>query len=150
MARRRANENPILGQPTDLVLILRDLATAVNSIAEAYIIPCSDQTTALTAGTEKFTIPDWPFPFRLTDVRAGLTVAQASGSIFTVDVNKDGASILSTKLTIDNTELTSRTAATRYVMSDTYLAEGSKVSFDIDQVGNGSAKGLVVTLYGYQ
>jgi len=59
-------------------------------------------------------------------------------------------SILSTKLTIDNGESTSITAATPAVVSDTLIAKGSKVTVDIDQIGDGTAKGLLVTLIGYQ
>ena len=40
----------------------------------------------------------------LTSVRASLSTAQTIGSIFTVDINESGSSVLSTKLTIDNTE----------------------------------------------
>lgn len=71
-----------------------------------------------------------------------------SGSIFTVDVNEGGTSILSTKLTIDNTEKTSTTAVTAPVISDTSLANDSEITIDIDQVGDGTAKGLKVYLIG--
>jgi hypothetical protein len=84
----------------------------------------------------------------LTSVRASLTTAQASGSIFTVDINESGASILSTKLTIDNTEKTSVTAATPAVISDTALADDAEITIDIDQIGNGTATGLKITLIG--
>jgi len=56
--------------------------------------------------------------------------------------------ILSTKLTIDNTEKTSTTAATPAVISDSALSDDSEITIDIDQIGNGSAKGLKVTLIG--
>ena len=45
-----------------------------------------------------------PYAMTLTSVRASLNTAQTSGSIFTVDINESGSSVLSTKLTIDNTE----------------------------------------------
>ena len=83
-------------------------------------------------------------------MQAALTTPQTSGSIFTVDINEAGATILSTKLTIDNGEATSVTAATPPVISDTALAKGAKVTVDIDQIGDGTAKGLSVTLIGYQ
>ena len=86
----------------------------------------------------------------LVEVQAALTTPQASGAIFTVDINEAGASVLSTKLTIDNTEATSITSTTPAVISDPLLAKGAKVTVDIDQVGNGTAKGLSVTLIGYQ
>jgi len=65
-----------------------------------------------------------------------------------VDVNDSGTTILSTKLTIDNTEKTSTTAATARVISDSALADDAEITVDIDQIGDGTAKGLKVTLIG--
>ena len=84
----------------------------------------------------------------LTEVRANLNTAQTSGSGFTVDINENGSSILSTKLTIDNTEKTSTTASTSAVISDSSLADDAEITIDIDQVGDGTAKGLKLTLIG--
>ena len=116
---------------------------------ESIIIAVSDELTALVAGTGKVTFR-MPYAFTLTGIRASLTTAQTSGSIFTVDVNEGGASILSTKITIDNTEKTSTTAATPAVISDTSLADDAEITIDIDQVGNGTATGLKVTLIGHR
>jgi hypothetical protein len=110
-------------------------------------IACSDETTALTSGAAKVTFR-MPFAMTSVTVRASLTTAQASGSIFTVDINESGASILSTKLTIDNTEKTSTTAATPPVVSDSSLADDAEITIDVDQIGNGTAKGLKVYLIG--
>lgn len=112
-------------------------------------IACSDETTALATGSAKVTFR-MPYAFTLTGVRASLTTAQTSGSIFTVDINEAGSTILSTKLTIDNTEKTSVTAATPPVISDSSLADDAEITIDIDQIGDGTAKGLKVTLLGYQ
>jgi hypothetical protein len=111
------------------------------------VVAASDETTALATGTAKITFR-MPRAVTLTAVRASLTTAQASGSIFTVDINEGGSSILSTKLTIDNTEKTSTTAATPPVISDTSLADDAEITIDIDQIGNGTAKGLKVMLIG--
>ena len=111
------------------------------------VVAASDETTGLTAGLAKITFR-MPRAVTLTAVRASLTTAQASGSIFTVDINESGTSILSTKLTIDNTETTSTTAATPPVISDTALADDAEITIDIDQIGNGTAKGLKVMLIG--
>jgi hypothetical protein len=110
-------------------------------------LACSDETTALTAGTAKITFRT-PRAMTVTAVRASLTTAQTSGSIFTVDINEGGTSILSTKLTIDNTEKTSTTAATPPVISDSALADDAEMTIDIDQIGDGTAKGLKVTIIG--
>ena len=121
--------------------------TITQAKTEYLVCAASDETTALTTGTSKITFR-MPYAFTLTAVRASLTTAQTSGSIFTVDINDSGATILSTKLTIDNTEKTSTTAATAPVISDTSLADDAEITIDIDQVGDGTAKGLKITLIG--
>ena len=110
-------------------------------------LSCSDLTTAITTGTTKAYFRS-PLAFTITDVRASLLTAQTSGNIFTVDINESGTSILSTKLTIDNTEKTSVTAATPAVISDTAIANDAEITIDVDQVGSGTAAGLIVTLIG--
>ncbi len=103
----------------------------------------------LSAGTGKITFR-LPYAFTVTDVRASLNTAQTSGSIFTVDINETGTTILSTKLTIDNNEKTSTTAATPAVISDTSLASDAEISVDVDQIGNGTAAGLKISIIGHQ
>jgi hypothetical protein len=110
-------------------------------------LAASDETTALTTGTAKVTFR-MPHAMTLTSVRASLTTAQASGSIFTVDINQGGSSVLGTKLTIDNTEKTSVTAATPATITTSALTDDAEITIDIDQIGNGSATGLKITLIG--
>ena len=110
-------------------------------------IAVSDEATALTTGTAKVTFR-MPFAFTLTAVRASVTTAP-TGSALTVDINEGGASILSTKLTIDASEKTSTTAATPAVISDTALADDAEITIDIDTVGSTVAgAGLKVYLIG--
>ena len=132
--------------PNSTVQFLRGDATWA-AIPEVIQLAASDETTALTTGTAKITFR-MPYAMTLTAVRASLSTAQASGSIFTVDINEGGTTILSTKLTIDNTEKTSTTAATSAVISDSSLSDDSEITIDIDQIGDGTAKGLKVTLIG--
>jgi len=110
-------------------------------------LAASDETTALTTGTAKVTFR-MPHAMTLTSVRASLTTAQASGSIFTVDINQGGTSVLGTKLTIDNTEKTSTTAATPATITTSALTDDAEITIDIDQIGNGTATGLKLTLIG--
>jgi hypothetical protein len=110
-------------------------------------LAASDETTALTTGTAKVTFR-MPHAMTLTSVRASLTTAQASGSIFTVDINQSGVSVLGTKLTIDNTEKTSVTAATAATITTSALTDDAEITIDIDQIGNGTATGLKITLIG--
>lgn len=114
---------------------------------QSIIIAASDETTVLTTGTAKVTFR-MPYAFTLSAVRASLTTAQPSGSIFTVDINEAGSTILSTKITIDNTEKTSTTAAAAPVISDASLADDAEITIDIDQVGTSGATGLKVMLIG--
>lgn len=110
-------------------------------------IACSDETTALAAGVAKVTFR-MPYAMTLSEVRASLTTAQTSGSVITVDINAAGVSILSTKLTLDNTEKTSKTAVTPAVISNATLTDDVEITIDIDQIGDGTAKGLKVYLIG--
>lgn len=125
----------------------------INGVAFPQTLPIeiqaagSDETTALTAGTALLTFR-LPSAFTLTGVRASLTTAQATGSIFTVDINQGGSSVLGTKLTIDNTELTSVTAATPATITTSALTDDAEITIDIDQIGDGTATGLKITLIG--
>lgn len=121
--------------------------TTAQAKAEYLVCAASDESTALTTGTAKVTFR-MPYAMTLSAVRCSLTTAQTSGSIFTVDINEGGTTILSTKLTIDNTEKTSTTAATAAVISDVNLADDAEITIDIDQVGDGTAMGLKITLIG--
>ena len=133
------------GQVDDALDQLAARVVAAGSEPESIIIACSDEATALTTGTAKVTFR-MPFAMTVSAVKASLSVAQTSGSIFTVDINEGGTSILSTKLTIDNNEKTSATAA---VISDSALAADAEITIDIDQVGAATiAKGLKVTISG--
>ena len=124
--------------------------TAANQLPrplEYFIIECSDETTAVTAAPAKKTFR-MPCALTVTAIFASLSTAQTSGNIFTVDINDGGTTILSTKLTIDNTEKISTTAATPAVISDTALAQYAEITIDVDQVGDGTAKGLKVYIIG--
>lgn len=120
---------------------------AGGSITQSIIIACSDESSALTTGTGKVTFR-MPFGFTLSGIRGSLTTAQISGSLLTVNVKENGTTILSTKLTFDNTEKTTTTAATAPVISDANLADDSEITIDIDQVGDGTAKGLKISMIG--
>jgi hypothetical protein len=111
-------------------------------------VALSDMTSALTTGTGKGYFRA-AHPFTLTEVRASVATAQSSGSLLTVNIKKNGTTILSTKITLDNTEKTSVTAATLPVISTSAISDDDEITFDIDQVGTGAA-GLIVTMIGYR
>ena len=126
------------------------LATIASLRQESFVIACSDETTALAAGTNK-AIFRMPYAFTLTAVRASLTTAGTTSGLTTIDIHESGTTILSTKITIDLTETTSVTAATQPVISDASLADDAQISIDLDAISGGASEtGLKVTLIGYQ
>jgi hypothetical protein len=127
-------------------LVINDTTIAAT---ESFVIACSDETTAITAGTDKVKFR-MPYAFTVTAVRASLSTAQASGNIFTVDIQESGTTILGTLLTIDNTETTSTTAAAAATIADSALADDAEIAIDVTQIGDGTAKGLKVTIIGYR
>ena len=136
------------GWNADLTVPTKDaVRDKLEALPVTFGAAASDETTALTAGTAKVTFRV-PHAMTVTAVRASLTTAQTSGSIFTVDLNDSGTTILSTKITIDNTEKTSTTAVTAPVISDSALADDAEITVDIDQIGDSTAKGLKIWLIG--
>lgn len=120
--------------------------TLSNTNKDVFIISCSNETVAITAGTAKAT---WRMPFgysTIDKVKASLTTASSSGPV-TVDVNCNGVSIFSTVLTIDEGEKTSFTAAVQPVISATMFNEDDEITVDIDAAGTG-ATGLKVYIIG--
>jgi len=114
----------------------------------AIIVACSDETTALTTGTAKVTFRS-PCAFTLTGVRASVTTAPTGATLLTVDINQNGTSVISTKLTFDASEKTTLTAATPAVISNRDIANDAELTIDIDAVGSTVAgAGLKVTLLG--
>lgn len=130
---------------------LAQLVTGMQpSLTQSFIIAASDETTALTTGTAKATFR-MPYAFTLTAVRASLTTAGSTSGVTTIDINEGASSILSTKITIDQGELTSTTAATAPVISDASLADDAQITIDIDGLSGGASEtGLKVTLIGYK
>lgn len=135
------------GSITGTLSAQTDLQAALDAKSVKYEhFAVSDETTGLTTGTGKVSFR-MPYGATLIAVRASLVAAQTSGSIFTVDINKNGTTVLSTKLTIDNNEKTSATAATPPVISVSSFADDDEVTVDIDQIGNGTAAGLKIKMY---
>jgi len=112
-------------------------------------IAASDETTALIIATSVVTIR-MPGEFSLSGVRASLTTASSTGTV-TIDINVAGATILSTKLTIDATESTSTTAAVAAVLTSSLIADDAEITIDIDDAGSSAdAAGLKIYLEGTQ
>jgi hypothetical protein len=133
------------------------LATAANAAAartaigagtdvDVYKVPIGDEGTAITAGTNKVRFKA-DFPGTLVAVRAGVNTAP-TGSTLIVDINKNGVSMLGTKLSIDANETSSATAASAATITTTSIADDDEISIDIDQPGTTVAgAGLKVSLF---
>jgi hypothetical protein len=111
-------------------------------------IAMSDRTTALTTGI-KWTYY-MPRAFTLVSMHGSVTTAP-TGATLIVDVHKDGTTVMTTsKIVIDTTEFDTSTAATAPALTTTALSAGSKMDFEIDQIGSTVAgAGLTVTMLGY-
>jgi hypothetical protein len=104
------------------------------AIKEIFAIAIDSAIANATPGlkyTDRF-----PFPFTLLTLHLNLGTA-ASGSTFQVDVKKNGVSVFTTKLTVDATEKTSKTAAVPYVLTTPTIAftTDDEYAVIIDQVG---------------
>ena len=113
-----------------------------------YGFALSDETSALTTSTNAVRI-QLPHAMTLTGVFASVTTAQSSGSIVTCDLKKNGTTMLSTLVTIDNNETGSNTAAAAPVVSVTSIAQYDILVVSITQVGTGGA-GLKFWITGYR
>lgn len=118
-----------------------------EKMTEAFIVAISDETSSISTGTAKVTFR-MPYAFTITEVRASLTTASSSGTP-TFDINKNGATILSTKITIDSNEKTSETAAAPPVVSTSALADDDEIKIDIDVAGT-SAAGAKIYIIGHR
>lgn len=103
----------------------------------------SDENTPISVGTGKTTVRAVGQCFAV-EVRASLTLP-ASGSPVVVDILKNGVSMLSTKLSIDAGEKTSKTAATPAVISSPLINDDDELRVDVISTGSG-ATGLKIAL----
>lgn len=117
----------------------------VNIKPHSFQVMLGDMTTDITTGANK---AFWIAPYALTGMSFIVDVFDPSSSGNpTFDINKNGATILSTKLSIDATETTSRTATTPYVATSTVASAGDIFTFDIDAAG-ADCKGPLITIIG--
>lgn len=114
---------------------------------QSFIVPITGHGDAVLLGTDLASIR-MPYAFTLTEVRASLVAPQTSGSILTCNIYANGVNILSIPLTFNNGDKTTVTATTPAVLSVTSLADDAEITFDVTQVGDGTAEGLKVTLIG--
>ncbi len=112
------------------------------------LLPIGNETAPLATAANVFTFR-LPHDVELSEVRASLTTAQATGSVLTVDVLRNGVSIFGANLiTVDNTEKTSKTATVPAILATTALTDDDEITVSITQVGDGTATGLKIMLIG--
>lgn len=120
-----------------------------SNMTFSFTVAVSDETTVLATGTNKIKFR-MPFAFTVTDIRASLNVAATGGS-FTVDVNKEGATIMnSAKLVFSANKKSTFTSSTKPQITTPNLEDDSEIEVDIDNIGTGGvAAGLKIMLIGY-
>lgn len=107
---------------------------------EFFAVALSDETTAISTGTAAITFRVVG-SYTLHRVRASLSTAGSGSTV--VDINVNGSTILSTKLSLDASERTSTTAALQPVLTVSTLSDDDEITIDIDTAG-ASAAGLKV------
>lgn len=108
-------------------------------------LACSDLVSALVPGDNKAYVRA-PSAFQVILIRASLLEASSYGPLI-IDIKKNGTSILSTLLTIDEGETTSVTAASPVGIDDNAIADDDVISVELVDEGT-DAVGLIVTITG--
>ena len=86
-----------------------------------------------------------PWTKKLVAVQADVKTAGTTG-VSTIDIHKNGTTVLSTKITIDSTETSSSTAATPPVISVPTVAKDDIYTIDVDGVSTTEPLGLTVRM----
>ena len=135
MAIKTHNHDGVLSEPVNSL----DVFSNYQYILYRIVAPTTDTAVANVVGG------DYVMPYSGSIYQVGATVDTAgTTNVTTVDFNNNGSSILSTKVTIDSGEKTSRTAATPSYISSPNFKEGDIFTFDVDAVSTTAAKGLTI------
>lgn len=132
--------------PTDEIDFIGSTAVKTNNLAtiEAnrfLLYRVLDSATTDAVATSVGGAVVMPFTGTVTGVGATVDTAGTTGTT-QFDINKNTVTILSTKITIDSAETSSRTAATPPVISVSSFSTGDIYTFDIDTVQTTPALGL--------
>lgn len=119
----------------------RNLANITRYILYRIVNPTVDTAVADIVGG------DFDMPIKGTVMSVGATVDTAGvTNKMTIDINKNGVSILKTKITIDTATKTSRTALVPMIINETVnsFKVGDIFTFDVDVIQTTPAKGLTI------
>jgi hypothetical protein len=112
---------------------------------QSLTVALSDEKSTIVAGLGKIKFIA-PFNMLLTRLPKVYLATAATAGVTTVDVLKNGVSILSTPITVDYTNKSSVTAAVPAVIATNTFSEDDEIACDLDTLGTG-AMGVKVTFY---
>lgn len=136
---------PTAAQYTATNIFLHANSSWTTPVEHILVDVSRDETTTITTGTAKYAFYA-PYDLTLTQIPIAMVSTNSTSGVVTLDVNKNGVSMLGTAITIDANEPTSNTAATPGVLSSSTLSVNDKVTIDVDTAGTG-AKGLKVAFF---
>lgn len=127
---------------TDSLLVdYFNLQNKIQYILNRIVAPTTNTAVATTVGG------DYVMPYNGYVTVVGATVdTKGTTNVTTINIKKNGTSILKTKITIDSDEKTSRTAATPPIIdvSKQNFVVGDVFTFDVDTISTTPAKGLTI------
>lgn len=112
---------------------------------ESMVIACSNESDTLVASSTN-AIMSFRMPYAVSIIELRASLSGGGTGITEVDIKEGGTTIFGTnKLTIDDGERSSTTAATAYDLSDSHWAEDAEMKIYLTSAPTGG-KGLKVTL----
>ena len=121
------------------------------SVGRTWYIPLSEKDASPTVGDSwhSITVPESLDGASLFKVEAAVLTASASGGPLLIQLAIGANDLLSTRINIDDTEKSSKDAATQPVIDQTYktLRWGDQIDIDIDDIGDGAAFGWQLYLH---
>lgn len=109
-----------------------------------------DETTPITAGLNKYRF-SVPYRFRCTDIYASVNLVQASGDVITLDIRRNGSTILDDPVVIPNTDFDNVDGPPfSFLTGEATWDARSYMTIDITQCDAATAAcGLKVNFIGY-
>lgn len=120
--------------------------TGVSTIEEVVQVACSDQDTAISA-TGVRAVFRAPYALNTLRVRASLKKATVTG-VFSVSITVNATPLFTTNLSFDAASRTTVGATIPPVFALSSISDDAEIAVSVAGVGDGTATGLVVALYG--